>query len=64
MAKALLGHLGPHDQRTTAELRRLQQRVRDLEAELMRLQAENDTLAATAQHEELLALRISEPVLA
>jgi hypothetical protein len=48
MAKALLGHVGGPDPRMVAEMRRLQQRVRDLEAELVRLQSENDTLAAVA----------------
>jgi hypothetical protein len=64
MAKALLGHVGLTDPRATAELRRLQQRVRDLEAELLRLQAENDSLAQTVQHEDLLALTAKEPALA
>src|ERR1700753_2305234 len=44
MAKALLGHVGGPDPRMISEMRRLQQRVRDLEAELMRLQDENDAL--------------------
>jgi hypothetical protein len=48
MAKALLGHVGGPDPRMVAEMRRLQQRVRDLEAELVRLQAENDALASEA----------------
>jgi hypothetical protein len=47
MAKALLGHVGGPDPRMVAEMRRLQRRVRDLEAELVRLQAENDALATT-----------------
>ncbi len=64
MAKALLGHVGLTDPRATAELRRLQQRVRDLEAELLRLQAENDALTATVRHEDLLALTAKEPALA
>ena len=64
MAKALLGHVGLSDPRTTAELRRLQRRVRDLEAELIRLREENDTLAATVQHEDLMALTAKEPALA
>jgi hypothetical protein len=51
MAKALLGHVGGPDPRMVAEMRRLQQRVRDLEAELVRLQSENDTLAAVADNE-------------
>lgn len=46
MAKALLGHVGGHDLRAIEEVRRLQQRVRDLELELDRARAENDALAA------------------
>jgi len=46
MAKALLGHVGGHDLRAIDEVRRLQQRVRALEAEVLRLEAENDALAA------------------
>jgi cell division protein FtsB len=46
MAKALFGHVGGPDPRMVSEMRRLQQRVRDLEAELLRLQEENDALAA------------------
>jgi hypothetical protein len=63
MAKALLGHVGGPDPRMVSEMRRLQQRVRDLEAELMRLQEENDALAAGDDHEDLL-VREREPVLA
>lgn len=47
MAKALLGHVGLGvDPQLTAEVRRLRSRVRDLEAELTRLRADNDVLAA------------------
>jgi hypothetical protein len=49
MAKALLGHLNS-DVRTTAVLtaenRRLRRRVEDLETLVLRLQADNDRLAA------------------
>ncbi len=45
MAKALLGHVGGQDLRAIEEVRRLQQRVRALESEVLRLQAENDALA-------------------
>ena len=52
MAKALLGHVNS-DVRTTAVLtvenRRLRRRVEDLEALVLRLQAENDRLAAAAR---------------
>ncbi|TNY36085.1 hypothetical protein [Thermomonospora catenispora] len=60
MAKALLGHVGGPDPRMVAEMRRLQQRVRDLEAELVRLQAENEALAAGAPHEDVLALQVKD----
>jgi hypothetical protein len=63
MAKALFGHVGGPDPRMVTEMRRLQQRVRDLEAELTRLQEENDMLAAETAHEDLLA-RDREPALA
>jgi hypothetical protein len=62
MAKALFGHVGGPDPRMVSEMRRLQQRVRDLEAELVRLQEENDTLAAGVSHEDVLVLD-REPVL-
>ncbi|MCA1221675.1 hypothetical protein [Streptomyces sp. 8L] len=50
MAKALLGYVGGSDPRLLAEMRRLQQRVQDLESELVRIQTENDALSAAAQH--------------
>jgi hypothetical protein len=64
MAKALLGHVGGPDPRMVAEMRRLQRRVRDLEAELVRLQAENDALSSVDQ-DDVLTLRAKdrEPVL-
>jgi hypothetical protein len=37
-----------------SEMRRLQQRVRDLEAELVRLQEENESLMVEAGHEDVL----------
>ena len=43
MAKALLGHVRGPDQRIAAELRRLRQRVGDLEAQLARLKEEHGT---------------------
>ncbi len=46
MAKAILGHLGGPDPRLQSEMRRLQQRVRDLENECLRLQTANDALTA------------------
>ncbi|GGU43392.1 MULTISPECIES: hypothetical protein [Streptomyces] len=54
MAKALLGYVGGSDPRLLAEMRRLQQRVQDLESELVRIQSENDALNAAAAHSESL----------
>ncbi|MGP3926222.1 MULTISPECIES: hypothetical protein [unclassified Streptomyces] len=54
MAKALLGYVGGSDPRLLAEMRRLQQRVQDLESELVRIQAENDALTAAAHHGDSL----------
>ncbi len=54
MAKALLGYVGGPDPRLIAEMRRLQQRVRDLESEVVRLKAENDALSAATNGEHLL----------
>jgi hypothetical protein len=62
MAKAILGHVGGPDPRMVAEMRRLQQRVRDLETALVRLQEENDALAAEVGQDLLIPVR--EPVLA
>lgn len=57
MAKALVGYMNTTDPRVvaglTAENRRLRQRVADLEAHVMRLQAENDSLAAAVEQELL-----------
>ncbi|MEW2218272.1 hypothetical protein AB0939_02995 [Streptomyces sp. NPDC006990] len=67
MAKALLGHVGGYDPRVLAEMRRLQQRVQDLESELVRMQAENDALSAAARHHdsvfEDLDVQTAEPAL-
>ena len=56
MAKALLGHVNS-DVRTTSVLavenHRLRRRVADLEALVLRLQADNDRLAAAAREAEL-----------
>ena len=63
MAKALLGHIGGTDPRMVAEMRRLQQRVRDLEDQLVRVQAENDSLVAathTSLDHELFVTSVSE----
>ena len=63
MAKALFGHVGGPDPRVVSEMRRLQQRVRDLEAELVRLQEENDALAAGVGQEDDVLVLDREPVL-
>ncbi len=63
MSKALFGHVGGPDPRMLSEMRRLQQRVRDLEAELMRLQNENDVLASGLGHDEELLVLDREPAL-
>lgn len=66
MAKALLGHVGVPDPRVIAEVRRLQNRVHELEAQIMRLQSENDSLVAAAHRDDLLTLEVTskEPALA
>jgi hypothetical protein len=67
MAKALLGHVGGMDPRLIAEVRRLRQQVRELESQILRLQAENDALAsAHAAHADDLLIDVSakEPALA
>lgn len=60
MAKALLGYMSSTDPRAlahiTAENRRLRQRVADLEAHILRLQTDNDSLAAAVHEAALLAL--------
>lgn len=63
MAKALYGHVGGPDPRMVSEVRRLQQRVRDLEAELVRLQAQNDALAAQVREDMLTISADREPAL-
>jgi hypothetical protein len=58
MAKALFGYVGvAPDMRAVAELRRLRERVRDLEAEILRLREANASLAARATvADELISL--------
>jgi len=65
MAKALIGHVGGPDPRTFMELRRLHERVRSLEAEVMALRRENDALAASVTEAHLISLEVAkEPALA
>jgi hypothetical protein len=65
MAKALFGHVGlAPDLRTVAELRRLRQQVRDLEAELDRLREVNETLVArTTVADDLISLAVADQAL-
>jgi hypothetical protein len=60
MAKALVGYMNATDPRTVTRLssenRRLRERVADLEAVVLRLQAQNDALAARLDPEQLLTL--------
>ena len=66
MAKALLGYVGGNDARLVDENQRLRRRISDLEAIVLRLQAENDALAAEAHRGDLLTVpdHIEEPVVA
>lgn len=59
MAKALLGHLGGPDHRLVAEVTRLRRRVSDLEAEVMRLRADNDALSALLDEDRLTAVDVA-----
>ena len=63
MAKALLGHV-TSDVRTTAVLavenRRLRRRIEDLEALTLRLQADNDRLAAAARETSREVVRTAD----
>jgi cell division protein FtsB len=60
MAKALLGYMNDTDPRVVAHLtaqnRLLRERVGDLEAHVLRLQSQNDALAAALRDAPLLAL--------
>jgi hypothetical protein len=62
MAKALMGHVGSNlDLRAATELRRLRDRVRELETEVIRLRAENAELtSATLVDEEMRQLTVTE----
>jgi hypothetical protein len=64
MAKALLGHVGHDlDLRMASELRRMRDRVRELEQEVARLQAANSALSSgLTVDNELLTLSVAERV--
>ena len=55
MAKALLGYVGG-DIRLLDDNQRLRRRIADLEAVVLRLQAENDALTARVHEGELLTV--------
>ena len=64
MAKALMGHVTTELHSTTTlvvENRRLRRRVQDLESMVLRLQADNDRLAA-AVRDDALAVEDLQPV--
>ena len=60
MAKALMGYVGA-DSRLRDDNQRLRRRVADLEAVVVRLQAENDALAAQLHEGELLVVPDTVP---
>ena len=64
MAKALFGHVGVGpDVRVMSEMRRLRDRVRDLEHEVARLEAANAALAAGLPvDDEMLSLSVPDIV--
>jgi hypothetical protein len=64
MAKALLGHVGHDlDLRMVVELRRMRDRVRELEAEVARLQAANSALASGLRlDDDMLTLEVPDRV--
>ena len=64
MAKALIGFVGAPDPRVVMELRRLHDRVRSLETEVVRLRAENDALLTRITDHDLISLDVKESVLA
>jgi hypothetical protein len=67
MAKALMGHVGSAlDVRVSLELKRLRDRVRDLENEVIRLRAENAevrSLNAELNAELHTAVRVDDEML-
>jgi len=64
MAKALLGHVGHDlDLRMVSELRRLRERVRELEAEISHLQAANAALSSGLMlDDDMLTLSVPDGV--
>jgi hypothetical protein len=64
MAKALLGHVGHDlDLRMVSELRRLRDRVRELEGDVARLQAANAALSSGLMlDDDMLTLSVPDGV--
>lgn len=64
MAKALFGHVGVGpDVRVTSEMRRLRDRVRELEGEVARLQAANNALANGLRvDDDMLSLSVPDTI--
>ena len=65
MAKALIGHLSSDQRSVTtlaAENRRLRTRVADPESLVLRLQAENDRLAAAVREDARVGVEGLQPV--
>jgi hypothetical protein len=62
MAKALLGHVGSGlDVRVSYELKRLRDRVRELENDVIRLRAENNELSSIVRvDEEMLRMSVEQ----
>ncbi|MFZ5851665.1 MAG: hypothetical protein ACOYY2_09770 [Actinomycetota bacterium] len=60
MAKALLGYVGGPDPRLLDEMRRLRQRVADLESEVGRLRQANGELTEPVRPEELIDLELPQ----
>ena len=64
MAKALIGYVGGPTASQVREVALLRRRVADLEAEVLRLKAENDGLQAAVadRRDQLTASDILEPI--
>lgn len=62
MAKALIGHMGGPSTANTYEAAQLRRKVADLQAEVLRLQNENEGLLQTlAEHVDEVTVDLLEP---